>query len=125
MEDNIEVNDEDEGDKSYLGNAWEWNCWESHDINLDIPWPEKHDRYDGPHHLKNNVSKRFCTVLKCLFETTAIVRKFFLRVSGESNKYAKKVMKERNTTLFLGHKWKNISVEEIIFLNIASNIFRT
>ena len=109
---NTEV--EDKADKPYLSNEWEWNKWETHDINSNIPGPEEHDRYDGPHGLKPNISKRFCTVLQCLFETTAIDRKFFLPVCGESNKHAKKIMKQRNTTLFLGHKWRNISVEEMV-----------
>ena len=77
---NTEV--EDKADKPYLSNEWEWNKWETHDINTNIPGPEEHDRYDGPHGLKPNISKRFCTVLQCLFETTAIDRKFFLRVCG-------------------------------------------
>ena len=39
---------------------------------------------------------------------------FFVRLCCESNKYARKVMKERNTSLFLGHKWNNISGCEIV-----------
>ena len=49
-----------------------------------------------------------------MFETTAMDQKFFIRLAGESNKHAKKVMKEINTTLFLVHKWENISVEEMV-----------
>ena len=101
-------------ENTYLGNEWTWNSWEKHNINDVIPGPEEHDRYNGPHGLKPNLSKRFCTVLQCLFETTSMNRKFFLRVAGESNKYARKIMKERNTTLFLGHKWSNISVQEMV-----------
>ena len=101
-------------ENTYLGNEWTWNSWGKHNINDVIPGPEEHDRYEGPHGLKSNLSKRFCTVLQCLFETTSMNRKFFLRVAGESNKYARKIMKERNTTLFLGHKWSNISVEEMV-----------
>ena len=109
---NTEV--EDKADKPYLSNEWEWNKWETHDINTNIPGPEEHDRYDGPHGLKPNISKSFCTVLQSLFEITAIDKKFFLRVCGESNKHAKNIMKQRNTTLFLRNKWKNISVEEMV-----------
>ena len=106
--------DDHPNEKTYLWNDWTWNSWEKHNIDDAIPGPEEHDRYKGPHGLKPNVSKRFCTVLQCLFETTSMNRKFFLQVAGESNNYARKIMKERNTTLFLGHKWSNISVEEMV-----------
>ena len=39
---------------------------------------------------------------------------FLLDLCGESNKYARKAMKDWNTILFLGHKWNNISVEEMV-----------
>ena len=105
--------DEDE-EIAYLGNEWQWNQWEHHNIDDEIEGPKEDDRYEGPHGLKPNVGKRFCTVLQCLFETTAMDRGFFVRLCGESNKYARRIMKERNTTLFLGHKWSNISVEEMV-----------
>ena len=108
-----QVND-DENENAYLGDEWQWNQWEPHNIDDDIEGPNKGDRYEGPHGLRKNISKRFCTVLQCLFETTAMDRGFFIRLCGESNKYAKNIMRERNTTLFLGYKWTNIIVEEMV-----------
>ena len=39
---------------------------------------------------------------------------FFVRLCCESDQYARMVMKERNTSLFLRHKWNNISVSEMV-----------
>ena len=50
--------DHGEVDSPYVGHEWEWNSWETHDINTDVPGPEQHDRYEGPHGLKPNVSKK-------------------------------------------------------------------
>ena len=105
---------DDDNENVYLGDEWQWNQWEPHNIDDDIEGPNKGDRYEGPHGLRKNISKRFCTVLQCLFETTAMNRGFFVRLCGESNKYARNIMRERNTTLFLGHKWTNITVEEMV-----------
>ena len=105
---------DDDNENVYLGDEWQWNQWEPHNIDDDIEGPNKGDRYEGPHGLRKNISKRFCTVLQCLFETTAMDRGFFVRLCGESNKYARNIMRERNTTLFLGHKWTNITVEEMV-----------
>ncbi len=105
--------DEDE-EIAYLGNEWQWNQWEHHNIDDEIEGPKEDDRYEGPHGLKLSIGKRLYTVLQCLFETTAMDRVFFVRLCGESNKYARKVMKDLKTILFLGHKWNNISVEEMV-----------
>ena len=105
---------DDEPETKYLGDNWEWNCWEEHDIEKDIPGPKEHDHYNGLHGLRKGVGRRFHTILQCLFETTAMDRSFFLRLCAESNKYARKIMNERNTKLFIGHKWSNISVQEMI-----------
>ena len=111
---NKSTTDEEDIENLYLGGNWKWNNWEPHDIDEEIEGPTEHDHYSGPHGLKPNICKRFFTVLQCLFETTAMDRDFFVRLCCESNKYARKVMKERNTSLFLGHKWNNISVTEMI-----------
>ena len=105
---------EEEEEKKYLGDEWEWNCWEKQPVEEEIIGPKEYDHYSGAHGLKANIGTRFYTVLQCLFETTAMNRSFFLRLCSESNKYARMVMKERNTSLFLGHKWSNISVTEMI-----------
>ena len=41
-------------------------------------------------------------------------RIFFVRICAESNRYARRIMRQRNTSLFLGHKWDNITVKEMI-----------
>ena len=104
----------DEDEKDYLGDEWQWNNWEEHDIETEIEGPKEDDHYSGPHGLKNGVSKKFVTVVQCLFQTTAINRNFFVRICAESNRYARRIMRQRNTSLFLGHKWNNITVEEMI-----------
>ena len=106
--------DDDEKEAAYLGEEWQWDCWADHCIDEEIEGPKEYDHYSGPHGLKPNIGKRFFTVLQCMFETTAMNRSFFVRLCSESNKQARKVMTERNTSLFLGHKWTNISVEEMI-----------
>ena len=68
-----QVND-DENENAYLGDEWQWNQWEPHNIDDDIEGPNKGDRYEGLHGLRKNIRKRFCTVLQCLFETTAMDR---------------------------------------------------
>ena len=60
------------------------------------------------------VSKKCETVLHCLLKTTAMHHRFFARLVTQSNKMARQRMAERNSTLFLGHVWKNISVGEMI-----------
>ena len=94
---------DDDTENLYLGDGWKWNNWEPHNIDDKIKGPTEHDHYSGPHGLKPNVSKRFLTVLQCLFETTAMDRDFSVRLCCESNKYTRQVMKERNTSIFLGH----------------------
>ena len=87
--------------------------WEKHSKEDHIPGPEEYDKYNDPYGLKQNLSN-FCTVLQCLFEITFMNRKTFLRICGEPNKYATKIMKQRNATWFIGLKWSNISVEEMV-----------
>ena len=98
----------------YLGDNWEWNCWEEPDIEKEIPGLKEHDYYNGPQGIRKGVGRRFHTILQCLFKTTAMDRSFFLHLCAESIKYARKTMNERNTKLFIGHKWNNISVQEMI-----------
>ena len=109
---NTKTGEDDEMD--YLGEEWQWNNWEEHDIDTEIEGPKEDDHYSGPSGLKSGVSKKFVTVVQCLFQTTAINRNFFVRICAESNRYARRVMRERNTSLFLGHKWNNITTEEMI-----------
>ena len=98
-DDNSDIvsNHDDEIEKEYLGDGWDWNHWEEHTIEEELEGPKEYDHYSGPHGMKPNIGKKFYTVLQCLFETTAMNRSFFLRLCGESNKYARKTMKQRNT----------------------------
>jgi hypothetical protein len=41
-------------------------------------------------------------------------RDLFKRLAAQSNKYARADMMNRRSSLYLGHKWKNITVGEII-----------
>ena len=104
----------EDDEKVYLGEEWQWNKWEEHDIDTGIEGPKEDDNYLGPCGLKSGVSKNFVTVVQCLFQTTAINQNFFVRICVESNRYAHRVIRERNTSLFLVHKWNNITNEEMI-----------
>ena len=51
-------------------------------------------------------------------------RSFFLRLCAESNKYVRKIMNERNTKLFIDHKWSYISVQVMNhFFGVMLRIF--
>ena len=53
--------------EDYLGEEWQWNNWEEHDIDTEIEDPKEDDHYSGPCGLKSGVSKKFVTVVQCLF----------------------------------------------------------
>ena len=93
---------------------WKWDQWKDIGDDESIEGPPETDRYNGPHGLRKGVAKSFDTVLQCVMNTTALSKMFFQRITSESNKYARNEMKKRNSTLFIGHKWKNITVAEMI-----------
>ena len=41
-------------------------------------------------------------------------RDFFKRLTAQSNKYARADMMSRHSNLYLGHKWRNIIVGEMV-----------
>ena len=63
---------DDKQETTYLGDNWEWNCWQEHDIDEEIVWPKEYDHYNGPQGIQKGVGRRFHTILQCLFETTSI-----------------------------------------------------
>ena len=65
-----------------------------------IVGPEEHDHYNRKHGLKDGVGDSFETVLQCIFQTTAMNRDFFKRRASQSNKYAREIMRSRNTSVF-------------------------
>ena len=101
-------------DINYMSEDWKWNNWKDIDDDESIEGPSEHDRYNGPHGIKDSFPNRFSTVLHCVFKSTAMSRDFFQRLSAQSNKYVRKQMMERNSTLFLGHIWRNITTAEMI-----------
>ena len=107
-----QVDDQKEFD--ILGSDWQWNQWDDIEIDDSIDGPIENDCYNGPHGLKKGVAKKFETVLQCLFQTSAMDSHFFQRLVSQSNKIARRRMAKRNSTLFLGHKWTNITVGEMI-----------
>ena len=106
------VDDNDETD--FMGGQWAWNNWKPLDIDDAVPGPQYSDHYNGPHGLKPGIEHTFKTVLQCMFSTTAMDRFFFKRLAAQSNRYAPSVMRSRNTSLYLGHPWKNITVGEMV-----------
>ena len=39
---------DDEPETMYLGDNWEWNYWQEHDVDEEIPGPKEHVHYNGP-----------------------------------------------------------------------------
>ena len=105
---------DDQIEFNFFGKDWQWNHWEDIEIDDIIHGPPEDDHYNGPHGLKTGIAKKFNTVLQCLFQTTAMDSHFFSRLVTQSNKMARRRMAARNSTLFLGHKWTNITVGEMI-----------
>ena len=110
--DTPEVVEEEDGD--VFGNDWCWDQWDEIGDNDEVEGPKEHDHYDGKYGLKDGVGESFHTILQCIFKTTAMNREFFKRLASQSNKYARQQMNTRNTSLFLGHKWENIRVGEMV-----------
>ena len=108
------VENNNEKDVNYLSDDWKWNQWKEIGDDESIKGPPVEDRYNGPHGLKPGFPTSFTTVLQCIFQSTAMSRSFFQRLASQSNKYARKEMATRHSMLFLGHKWKNITVPELI-----------
>ena len=91
-------------DINYMSDDWKWNNWKDIDDDDSVKGPPEHDRYNGPHGIKDGFPNRFTTVLHCIFKSSAMSQDFFRRLAAQSNKYARKGMMERNSTLLLGHK---------------------
>ena len=106
--------DSEETEINFMTDEWKWNNWSEIDDDESIDGPPEPDRYSGPHGLKPGVASSFATILQCIFKTTAMSQDWFKRLTSQSNKFARKNMMERNSTLYLGHKWKNITVAEMI-----------
>ena len=107
-------NDEENNEIYFISEEWNWDSWVTIDDDEDIPGPPDVDPYDGGHSLKDGVADSFETVLACIFNTTAMDRDFFKRLAAQSNKYARAAMTRNNTRLYLGHKWENISVRDMV-----------
>lgn len=105
-------NVEDELD--VLGEDWKWDQWEDIGDEDSIPGPLETDHYNGPHGIREHVATSFQTILQCIFSTTAMDRDFFKRLATQSNKYARTKMHSQSSSMFLGHKWENISVGEMV-----------
>ena len=97
-----------------LGEEWSWDHWEEITDEEEIPGPKETDHYNGPHGIKSHVASSFTTVLQCIFATTAMNIDFFKRLATQSNKYARTIMNTQSSSMFLGHKWRNISTGEMI-----------
>ena len=114
IENNMDINSREKEFTNYMSDDWNWNNWKNIDDDESITGPPENDRYNGPHGLKAGIPTSFPTILQCIFQTTALSRSLFQRLTSQSNKYARMQMKERNSLLFIGHKWKNITVPEMI-----------
>ena len=110
----MDINSREKEFTNYMSDDWNWNNWKNIDDDESITGPPENDRYNGPHGLKAGIPTSFPTILQCIFQTTALSRSLFQRLTSQSNKYARMQMKERNSLLFIGHKWKNITVPEMI-----------
>ena len=119
-DDNVIADDEE---KDFLSDGWKWNQWEEIGDDEEVGGEVENDHYNGPHGLKIGVANKFKTVLECIFYCTAMSRDFFQRLAAQSNSYARQHMMARNTIVFLGHRWTNISTGEMIhFFGIMLHI---
>ena len=107
-------NEEENNETNFISEEWAWDNWVAIDDDEDIPGSPDVDPYNGGHGLKEGVADSFETVLACIFNTTAMDRDFFKRLAAQSNKYARAAMTRNNTRLYLGHKWENISVGDMV-----------
>ena len=106
---------DNEKEMNFMSDEWKWDNWEEiGDDDKITGMPPFDDVYNGPHGLRPGIVGRFKTVLQCVMHTTAMSVEFFDRLTAQSNKYARKDMLSRNSTLFIGHKWDNIRVSEMI-----------
>jgi len=119
----VDVHDKEEEDEKFekggnevdvLGNDWKWDQWQDIGDEDSIPGPPETDHYNGPHGIREHVATYFQTILQCIFSTTAMDRDFFKRLATQSNKYARTQMRSQSSSMFLGHRWENISVGEMV-----------
>lgn len=109
-----EIDDDGEDEIDVLGDDWNWDHWQEIGDDESIPGPPEVDHYNGPHGIKEDVGSSFQTVLQCILKTTAMDRDFFKRLATQSNKYARANMHARSSSMFLGHKWANITTGEMV-----------
>ena len=64
--------------------------------------------------MKLQLGLSFKTVLQCIFKCTAMNWELFQRLASQSNKYVKKELSSNSTSIFLGHRWKNILTGEMV-----------
>ena len=109
-----EIDDDGEDEIDVLGDDWNWDHWQEIGDDESIPGPPEIDHYNGPHGIKEDVGSSFQTVLQFILKTTAMDRDFFKRLATQSNKYARANMHARSSSMFLGHKWANITTGEMV-----------
>ena len=114
---------EDDKDNNFLGDNWEWYQQAPIVDDYDVPIPPMNDRYNGRHGLKPMVSSRFDTIILCVFSCSATNREFFQILSCQQSKYAQDKTSQMNSNLFIGWKWKNVSVGKMVgFFSIMLGI---
>ena len=91
-----------------------WNKWEEIRDDDDVGGLFETNHYNGSHSLKAGITNSFQTVLQCVFQTSPLNRDFFKRLATQSSKYARTIMQSRNSNKYIGHQWKNITIEEMI-----------
>ena len=107
---------EDDDDNNFLDENQEWGQWAPIIDDYDVLIPPINDRYNGRDVLKPMVASRFDTILQCVFRCTATNSEPFQIISCQQNKYAQDKTSQMNSNLFIGWKWKNISVGEMVGL---------
>ena len=97
---------EDDDDNNFLGENWEWDQWAPIVDDYDVPIPPMNDRYSERNGLKPMVASIFDSILQSVFRCTATNHELFQILSCQQTKYAKDKMRQNNSNLFIGWKWK-------------------
>ena len=114
-------NKEDERD--FVSKDWKWESCEELGDHEEVQGLPETDNYNDPHGLKTGMANRFNTILQFIFECIATNRYVFQGIAAHRNNCALRDTPEKKSTLYLGNKWTNITVGEIIrFFGIRMRI---
>ena len=89
---------DEEDNRNFMRKYWKWVSWEEVGDDEGIQGPPYIGNYNVPRRLKTGVANIFNTVLRCIFECTAMNR-CFQRLSSQINNYTHSNISGRNSIL--------------------------